>query len=181
MSYSRNFGFRSTVNIVRGARFKTPATASGADANGFLLGTAVVVDPSNVGFLTRPAASAAPTALSGVVVYEHIQFQGVDPFLTTPLDPPFNFAPLGRYVQVVHGPGTKVWFKNTSDQTLYDGRVLPGETLVTTSLGSVAVGDGLDPSGSNGQWKVSSDLTTAWFLVTSVNATTGLVEAVFNF
>jgi hypothetical protein len=181
MSYSRNFGFRSTVNIVRSARFKTPASASGADANGFLQGTAVVADPSNAGVLTRPAADAIPTANSGIVIYEHIQSQGVDPFLTTPLDPPFNLVPLGRFAQVVHGIGVKVWFRNTADSAYYDGRTLPGVTLVTTSLGSVSVGDQLSPSGSNGQWAKTTNAGHGWLTVTSVNATTGSVEAVFNF
>lgn len=183
MGYSRNFGFRSTVNIVRNARFKTPASGSGADATGYLLGTAVVADPAAAGFVKRPTAGAVPNANSGIVLYEHIQFQGVDPLLTTPLDVPFNSAPLGRYVQVVHGIGTKVWFKNTAASALYDGRSIPAGTLVTGSLGSLAVGDGLTITGTNGQWVKSSDATGAdnWLTVTAVNATTGLVEAVFTF
>lgn len=182
MAYSRNFGFRSTVNIVRNARFKTPASGSGADATGYLLGTAVVADPSAAGVLKRPTAGDLPNANSGIVLYEHIQFQGVDPLLTTPLDVPFNSAPLGRYVQVVHGIGVKVWFKNTAASALYDGRSIPAGTLVGGSLGSLSVGDGLKVA-ANGTWVKSVDATGAdnWLTVTSVNATTGLVEAVFTF
>jgi hypothetical protein len=181
VSYTRAFGFRDLTAIVREGRFQVPTGLSGADANGYLIGTAVTADPANPGLLKRPAADAAPTALSGIVVYEHIQFQGVDPFLTTPLDPPFIYAPMGRYAQVVRGNGVKVWLKNTTTLPLYDGRSQAGLTMVTTSLGSVAVGDSLTPSGSNGQWKKSTVAGTEWLTVTSVNATTGLVEARFTF
>jgi hypothetical protein len=131
VSYTRNFGFRDLTAIIRDGRNKVPTGLTGADANGYLIGTAVAVDPANAGQLKRPAAAVAPpTALSGIVVYEHIQFQGVDPFLTTQYDPPFIYAPQGRFAQMVHGPGVKVWFKNTAALPLYDGRNQAGATLV---------------------------------------------------
>lgn len=180
MSYTRAFGFRDLTAVVRDGRNSVPTGLSGPDINGYLIGTAVTVDPSNPGQLKRPSADAAPTALSGIVVYEHIQFQGVDPFLTTPLDPPFIYSPQGRYAQMVHGPGVKVWFKNTTALPLYDGRSQAGLTMVSTSLGSLAVGDSLTP-GSNGVWKKATTPGTEWLTVESVNATTGLVEARFTF
>lgn len=180
MSYTRNFGFRDLTAIIRDGRNKVPTGLTGGDVNGFLIGSAVTVDSSNPGSLKRPGAAAAPTALSGIVVYEHIQFQGVDPFLTTQYDAPFIYAPQGRYAQMVHGAGVKVWLKNTADTPLYDGRTQPGATVVSTSLGSIAVGDNLTPD-ANGLWAKASDATTAWLTVESVNATTGLVEARFTF
>jgi hypothetical protein len=181
VSYTRNFGFRDTSNIVRDGRNKVPASGlSGADVNGFLIGTAVTVDPANPGLLKRPGAAALPTALSGIAVYEHIQFQGVDPFLTTQYDPPFQVAPLGRFAQMVHGLGVKVWLKNTADKPLYDGRVQKGATLVSTDLTTLAVGDGL-ATNADGTWSKAGDAAHSWLTVESVNATTGLVEARFTF
>lgn len=179
MSYTRNFGFRDFTAIIRDGRNKVPGSGlTGVDAGGFLLGTAVAVDPANPGQLVRPATSAAPTALSGIVIYEHIQFQGVDPFLTTQYDPPFQVAPLGRFAQMIHGPGVKVWFKNTVDKPLYDGRVQSGLQMVA-GIGSVSVGDYLTPA-ANGKW-AEGNATNGWLQVELVNQTVGLVEARFTF
>src|ERR1035437_3437348 len=104
MSYTRNFGFRDFSNIVRDGRNTTPT-----GGNALVLGTGVQVDASNPGVLVAVASAGAPTVLSGILVYEHIQFQGVDPFLTSPQDYPFTVAPLGRFAQMVHGLGVKVW------------------------------------------------------------------------
>lgn len=175
MSYTRNFGFRSFENIVRDGRNKVPASAT----SGYLIGTAAVVASDST--LGRPSASAAPTALSGLVVYEHIQYQGVDPFLASPQDAPFQVAPAGRYAQLVRGNGVKVFLKNTDDKPLYDGRIEAGVTVVdATDLATLAVGDYLDPK-ADGTWKKAADATTAWLQVESVNATTKVVEARLTF
>jgi hypothetical protein len=183
MGYTRNFGFRDFTGIVREARNKVPASGlTGPDASGFLIGTAVVEDSANPGQLVRPAGAAAPNALSGIVLYEHIQYQGVDPFLATSYDAPFQVAPLGRMAQMVHGPGVKVWFKNTVDTPLYDGRLQAGVTLVNGLGGatpSISVGDYLTP-GSNGRW-AEGNAGNGWLQVTLVNNTTGLCEARFTF
>lgn len=181
MSYTRNFGFRDLTNIIRDGRNQVPTGLTGSDANGFLIGTAVTVDPNNAGKLMRPGAAAAPTALSGIVLYEHIQFQGVDPLLTTPLDPPYIYAPQGRMAQMVHGIGVKVWFKNTANLPLYDGRQQVGGTLVNaTDLTTLKPGDNLTPA-ADGTWAKAASAAAAWLTVESVNATTGLVEARFTF
>ena len=183
MSYTRNFGFRDFTGIIRDGRNKVPATGLVAPDNaGFLIGTAVSVDPANPGYLVRPAAAAAPTALSGIVIYEHIQFQGVDPFLTTQYDPPFQVAPLGRYAQMIKGRGVKVWFKNTLDKPLYDGRIQAGVSLVSGLGGAtptIAVGQYLTPA-ANGLWAVGN-ATNGWLQVEYVNNTTGLCEARMTF
>ncbi|HET6914982.1 MAG TPA: hypothetical protein VFH56_02720 [Acidimicrobiales bacterium] len=180
MSYTRNFGFRDLSNIVRDGRNQVPTGLTGSDANGYLIGTAVTVDPNNPGQLMRPAAAAAPTALSGIVLYEHVQMQGVDPLLTTPLDPPFIYAPMGRFAQMVHGLGVKVWFKNTANTPLYDGRQIVGDTLVNTDLTTIKPGDALTPH-ADGTWDKTTTAGLAWLTVESVNSTTGLVEARFTF
>lgn len=183
MSYTRNFGFRDTTGIIRDGRNKVPGSGlSGPDAGGFLIGTCAVVDAAHPGQLVRPTSGDAPTPLSGIVVYEHIQFQGVDPFLTTQYDPPFQVAPLGRFAQLIHGLGVKIWLKNTADKPLYDGRVQTGQSMVT-GLGiatpTIAVGDYIGV-GSNGLW-IESDADSAWAQVEYVNNTTGLCEARLTF
>lgn len=181
MSYTRNFGFRDFSNIVRDGRNMVPAAGlTGSDVSGFLIGTAVTVDPANPGQLKRPGAAAVPTALSGIVLYEHIQFQGVDPFLATQYDAPFTVAPLGRFAQMIHGLGVKVWFKNTVDVPLYDGRIQTGKTMISTALNSLNVGDGL-ATAADGTWVKAADAAHSWLTVESVNPTTGLVEARFTF
>lgn len=185
MPYSRNFGMRSFENVVRHGRAKTPATLPSAASTigSLLLGTAVQVDPANPGVLKVPAAASAPTALSGVLVYEHIQYQGVDTNLTSPQDAPFNSAPLGRYVQVMHGQGAKVWFKNTADKTLYDGRLQKGYTLVAGVGGAtptVQVGDMLTPA-ADGTWQETATASLAWMVVENVDHTNALVECRLTF
>jgi hypothetical protein len=167
---------RSFENLVRDGRCQVPATG-----NPYLIGTAVVVDPST-NTLVRPADSAAPTILSGIVLFEHIQYQGTDPFLASPNDFPYTVVPLGRFAQRIHGPGAKVYFKNTADQPLYDGRVVTGQTIVAGLGGAtptIAVGDYLTPA-ADGTWK-EGNASTGWLQVEQVNNATGLCEARFKF
>jgi hypothetical protein len=106
MSYSRNFGFRSFENIVRNGRFRAPATGTP-----ILIGAPVIIDTATPGYL-KPATAGAALGLGGIALFEHIQKKGVDLDLVGTAD--FASVPLGQYTQIVHGPGTKVWFKNAS-------------------------------------------------------------------
>lgn len=177
MGYTRNFGVRDFTNIVRNGRFKTPADATAANTAGFtgegavnnvpLIGTAVQLDSDNPGYLKRPSANQEPDASCGVIVYEHIQWKGTDPALTTPQD--FETAPLNSYVQVVRGPGVKVWLKNTTDKPLYDGRSQTGRTLVagvSIATPTVAVGDYLTVA-ADGTYQEGT-AANGWFLVEDV-------------
>src|SRR5687768_8808357 len=116
MPYSRNFGMRSFENVVRVGRFRVPATGSPLK-----IGEGVMLDPANPGKLKRATAGVAAGANCGIVVYEHIQNKS--DALTTNHDAPYDVVPLGQYAQMMRGPGVKVWFKNTAEKTLYDGRV----------------------------------------------------------
>jgi len=175
MSYSRNFGFRSFENIVRNGRFRAPKTGTP-----IFIGAPVIIDTANPGFL-KPATAGAALGLGGIAVYEHIQTKGVDTALTTNSDDPFNKVPLGQYTQIVHGPGAKVWFKDTVDKTLYDGRTQAGVDLIATAIGSLAAGDGLTPDGA-GKWKKSTPGTDpAWLIIEQINTSTGVVEARLTF
>ena len=184
MGYTRNFGFRSFENVVRDGRHRVPA-ASG----GYEIGTAVKVDPAAAGFLTRPADGEAPTQLCGIALFEHIQYQGVDPFLTSPQDGPFQLAPAGQYAQMVHGQGAKVWFRNLGNKTLYDGRTQTNTSPLADTVNLPAVGDNLVPN-ADGKWRLAvtdvgvpanDENHKAWLIVEQVNASTGVVECRLTF
>lgn len=176
MSYSRNFGMRSFENVVRDGRFRAPKAGTP-----LLIGAPVALDAANPGFLRLATAAEAPSPLTGAVVFEHIQYKGVDTFLTTNVDAPFNRVPLGQYAQMMHGAGVKVWLKNTTGSALYDGRTQEAITIYT---GTPAVGGGLVPAG-DGTWRpvdgAAATPETAWLFVEQFNPDTGLVEARFNF
>lgn len=190
MGYSRNFGFRSFENIVRDGRFRIPKdlTTGGFGGDPVIIGTAVAVDPDPTrrGLLRRPAAAEAPTPLCGIVLFEHIQFQGVDTSLVTTSDEPYNQVPPGRYAQMIHGLGAKVWFKNTADKPMYDGRVQGGGTLydladTAADLDALAatVGSYLTPN-ADGIW-VEGDADTGWLIIEQVTPATGLIECRLTF
>jgi hypothetical protein len=175
MSYSRNFGIRSFENIVRSGRARTPAGST------LVIGEPVILDSAAPGFLKQATAGVAANGAAGVVVYEHIQMQGIDAALNTTSD--LNTIPGGRYAQRVHGAGAKVWFKNTAAKTLYDGRTLAAGALLASSVdvSTLAIGAQLTPDGS-GKYKVANGTTDGnWLTVEQVNSSTGLVEARFNF
>lgn len=172
MGYTRNFGFRSFENLVRDGRFRVPKEES------YAIGSPVTVGSD--GFLTRPAEGADPSQLSGIVLFEHIQMQGVDPFLSSPQDGVFQFAPAGQYAQMVHGQGAKVWFRDVGSKTMYDGRTQENEGLVT-GLGDLEVGDGLAPGADGEVWKKAGLDDTPWLEVQQVNPDAGLVECRLTF
>ena len=142
MSYSRNFGIRSFENIVRDGRFRAPASSQ------LKIGEPVVLDPDRPGFLKQAGDGASPNQGAGVIVFEHIQPQGRDAALNTYSD--FDFVPAGKYAQMVHGTGTKIWLKNTPQKTMYDGRVRDAAGLLASSVNvaNLKPGTGLAPDGS---------------------------------
>jgi hypothetical protein len=187
MSYSRNFGMRSFENVVRDGRFRAPRTGTPLK-----IGAPVQLDAANAGFVEAAADAAAPGPNAGIAVYEHIQNKS--DALTTQYDAPYDQVPNGQYVQVMHGPGTKVWFRNTADKVLYDGRTQTGDYLVSNGVGggtpvaptgaadlsTVAIGAGLVPDGA-GRFRVADATESAWMVVEQVNPATGRVEARLTF
>lgn len=173
MSYSRNFGMRSFENIVRTARFRVPASG-----NPFKIGAPVMIDAAAPGRLKAATANLRRGAGCGLVVFEHIQNKS-DALVTTS-DAPYNEVPLNVYAQMIHGLGAKVWFRQTADKTLYDGRVQAGYSLLADDVTAVEVGEGLSPDGSGKLVSETLD-DDSWFVVEQVNDSTGLVEARFTF
>lgn len=180
MSYGRNFGMRSFENIVRDGRSRVPASG-----NAMMIGSSVMLDASNPGYLKLATEAAAPGPNCGIVVFEHIQNKSDD--LVSYNDSPYDSVPLGAYAQMMHGAGAKFWLKNTDDKTLYDGRTRSAfnffvqtggseETIATTLIGTGIVPDGA------GKWRKTDGTNdasvggTAWAVIEQVNPTTGLIE-----
>lgn len=172
MGYTRNFGIRSFENIVREGRARTAAGSA------HVIGAPVKLDSANPGQLVAAAAGEAPAQGKGVVVYEHL--------LPTEIKQTYsdlNTVPGGVYAQIVHGPGVKIWLRDTAAKTMYDGSTLPAGDLLAASvnLGTLAIGAALTPDGA-GKYKVANGTTDGeWLIVESVNASTGVVEARFTF
>jgi hypothetical protein len=172
MAYSRYFGMRSFENVIRDGRFRTQAELR--------IGSPVVIDPDNAGKMKQAAAGEAPGQDCGLVIFEHIQNKS--DALTTVYDSPYDKAPAGQYAQIMHGPGTKVWFKNHASKVLYDGRTQEAGTLLDAGLdlATLKPGDGLAVA-ANGKFAKAADAATTWLVVEQVNPSTGRVEARLTF
>lgn len=158
MSYTRNFGFRGFENIVRIGRYRT--------ASELEIGAAVVGVPAD-GTIAK-ADNTSEKDLGGVLVYEHLNSAGHDPATFLPDDA--HTAPSGAYAQIVHGPGVKVWMKNSATVTLLTGT-------------APAAGDYLAPGSTAGTWTKAADAASGWLVVESVSGSgaTLSVEARFVF
>lgn len=185
---TRNFGMRRFTNLVREARFRAPA------ATDLRLGTAVEIDPADtdrVRVVTANALAAGgdtTTALVGILWYEHDSqtfnspaFGGAAGQLPQDLDT----APAGRMVQVLHGPGAKVWFRNTEASTTEPGLNYANtrsEVVMVEDLGhhgtqDLAVGDLLGWDNANARWGRTTTTTEAILRVTDVDHTLGVCDA----
>lgn len=171
MGYSRNFGFRSFENIVRMARHRTPDSGSQ-----LVIGSPVEVDPANEGRLRQAGAALVPHPGCGILLYEHIQYQGDDPFLTTASDK--DTVPLNSYAQIVRGNGVKVWFKNTEEKTLYDGRTQAARTMVAVGA-TPSVGEYLTPAG-DGTWQEGT-AANGWLWIEQADFEGGFFECRLTF
>jgi len=182
-SLGRNFDFRVTPDASsRAGRFSVDAEiAIGAPVQGSgdfdALGREIVEQAS--------AATPPIKGRCGIVVFEHIMYQDVDPALTTYSD--LGTAPADQAVQVVSGPNVKVVFTNTEDSTFLHSRSYAGRLMVVGAgaTPTVAVGNYLEPvangDDTDGYWQETATLANAWLVVTSVDTDRGEVEAQFLF
>ena len=184
---TRNFGFRRFTNLVREGRFRAPA------ATELRLGTGVEIDATDTS-LIREITSVNGTGGTGVVGmvgilwYEHDSQTYNDPRFgraaaLSPVD--LDTAPVGRMVQVLQGPGAKVWFRNTEANTTEPGlnytstraEVIMVANLGHDGTGDIAVDDLLGWDDTNSVWAK----TTAAFAILRVTAadnTAGTCDAV---
>lgn len=171
-NYGLNFGFRRSDETLRvsAGRYRTPLTGAP-----LLIGTAVEIDPANPGFLRVPAAGTpARPGTCGVLVQEEdflpsiYEVSGADSFSK-------GVAKKGRLSVISTGAGSKVWFKNTTAQSRWDGRQVPGVNLV--DLAGASVGDFLGWNGT--RWAVVADEATAHMEITELDTAKGYCEAVY--
>jgi hypothetical protein len=168
---TRNFGMRRFTNLVREGRFRSPA------ATALRLGTGVEIDPGDVlrvrSITTNVVGGSGDvrTSLVGVIWYEH-DSQTLEGQAAGSLVQDNDTAPANRMVQVLHGPGAKVWFRNTLASTTEPGlnfaNTRPAVTMVD-GMATLAVGDLLGWDSTPGNWAVTADPTEAVFRVTAVN------------
>jgi len=181
MSSTRNFEFRvSPLGGQRGGRYVlggaarpigVPVKTNGANDG---LGRATVV-------LATGNQVAPKSGQGGVLYYQDIHYAGVDQMLTTYSD--IDTAPLGAAIQVVSGDTVKIAFTNTSASTFLNRSGYPTPRVMVAGLGAtptLAAGDFLTPGIGNdtdGYWTETATAANAWLVVTSVDSTTGVVEA----
>lgn len=186
MSYGRNFHFLITPRSgERNGRYYLDSdTPLAIGAPVVLSGEVDTAARQGVEVATSAQEPPAP-GTGGILVYEHIQPLHVDTFETTYSD--FDTAPAGESVQVVSGTTIKVGLKNTT-ATSFRVRVgYPNARTMVDGVGTtpdVNEGDYLTPgvgTDADGYWAKTADLSDAWLIVTSVNHTTGEVEARLNF
>ena len=171
--YGLNFGFRRSDEsmAIREGRQKTPVGVE------LLQGTAVEIDPANPGFM-RQSAAGVTNPLSG---YHGLLVQE-DAHLFSIHEPMWRDTyQLGRTkpnkLSVIwSGKGTKVWFRNTQDESRFDGADYTGVQIV--DLTGVDVGDGLTWNGT--RWAASAG-ADRWLTVTLVNTAAAYCEAVLDF
>ena len=186
-SYGRNFGFRIPPDADdRGGRYANGDTA-------LPIGAPVKIDlvegVNALGLqVVQLATGAQAPALSGagIIVYEYgpAAFAGDDPNLVLFSDK--DTAPAGAAVQLVHGPGVKVWLTNT-DNTAFDDFTANFDhstaRVMVAGLGAtptVTVGDYLTPGTGNntaGYWAETGSASNAWLRVTRVEYDRHSVEA----
>lgn len=187
---TRNFGIRRFTNLVREGRFRAPA------ASELVLGTGVELDPTST---TDPQeirqiddaggndlGGTGITGLVGALWYEHDSQTYVGaPFGSLMQD--FDTAPVGRMVQVLHGRGAKVWFRNTEASTTEPGLNFSNtraERIMVANLGfngtgDLAADDLLAWDAANGYWAETAVLAEAVFRVTYADNSLDTCDAEF--
>jgi hypothetical protein len=144
----------------------------------------VEIDPNDTDRIRQATATAisgggdTATDLCGILWYEHDSqtfnspaFGGAAGQLPQDLDTASN----GRMVQVLHGPGVKVWFRNTEASTTEPGLNYSntrGAVTMVEGLGGatpvVVVGDLLGWN-TNGYYSVTTTASEALLRVTAVD------------
>lgn len=179
---TRNFGMRRFTNLVREGRFRAPAAAE------LRLGTAVEIDPGDTDRVRQATANATGevganvrTALVGILWYEHDSQTYNDPRFGAAaglLKQDLDTAPANRMVQVLHGPGAKVWLRNTEDSTTEGGLNWPNTRAAVTMWDSVTdVGDLLGWDNANGYYTVTTTEAEALLRVTHIYADGETIDA----
>lgn len=136
----RNFGMRRFTNLVREGRLRAPASG-----DVLRLGILVEQDPNDPDRVREADLTAVGGSgdvrlnLCGILWYEHDSQTYNDPRFgdaAGQLVQDLWWAPNNRLVQVLHGPGAKVWLRNTAANTTEPGLNFP-ITSDTIELASI--------------------------------------------
>lgn len=187
---TRNFGIRRFTNLVREGRFRAPAASALRLGTGVELDPTSTEDPQEIRQIDDAGANdlggGGIVGLVGALWYEHDSQTYVGaPFGSLMQD--FDTAPVGRMVQVLHGAGAKVWFRNTEASTTEPGLNFPNtrsEVVMVADLGhdgagDVAADDLLAWDAANGYWAETAVLAEAVFRVTYADNALGTCDAEF--
>lgn len=177
MSFTRNFEIKRWVGtLLRSGQDKSPAGTS------LVLGTICEPDPANPGLIKQSGSTSTRGSGLGVLWFEHIQYQGVDPNLVLYVDR--DTAPANALVQIVTGAGVKVQYRNTIAITLADGRTRAARSMINvTSLNvgdylTVAAGGTLTRGTANGTAPAATDVMRVTAIDVSLGAGREIVDAV---
>jgi hypothetical protein len=178
--YGLNFGFRVSDETRRSSfgRVRTPKSGPA-----LRIGTAVELNPDDPMYL-RPVDAArmgaadftwGPTAGILVQEEEHLRsVYGAEYFDSFDI----GVAQHNRLSVITSGAGTKVWFKNTTQQVRADGRVIPAVSMFTTA--GMAVGVAVTWDGAAMRWAPAAGANpndaTSIGVCSYYNASAGLVE-----
>lgn len=184
---TRNFGMRRFTNLVREGRFRSPSSAT------LRLGTLVEIDPSDTSRVRQAVDTAiggtgdVRLSLVGILWYEHDSQTYNDPAFggaAGQLPQDLDTAPVNRMVQVLHGPGAKVWLRNTEANTTEPGLNFPSDRAAVTMVAglggatpTINVGDLLGWDNSAGNWAATTDATKAVLRVTYVDNALATLDA----
>jgi hypothetical protein len=185
---TRNFGFRRFTNIVREGRLRSPASGTT-----LRIGTFVEQDPNDPDRIREATVTAigggGDVRLNkcGILLYEHDSQTYNDPRFgaaANQLVQDLWWVPNNRMVQVISGPGVKVWFRNTAAETTEPGLNFPNtreEVTMVSGIGiatpTVAVGDLLGWDDSNDFYTVTANAAEAFMRVTALYNDTATVDA----
>jgi hypothetical protein len=173
--YGPNFGFRVSDETRRSSmgRVKTPATGAI-----LLQGTAVAIDATNAGFLRVATANEHPrTGTCGLLIQEESWNRTV--YETSIIDSyALSVTKPNTLSVITNGPGTKVWFRNSTTKTRADGRVITGVTMFNPT--GVAVGQGLAWNGTTWVNVAAPDDPTSFMEVVYFDSARAYLEAVLT-
>jgi hypothetical protein len=177
-SYGRNFDFRVVPDERdRRGRIFLDEGADVAIGAPFIIADDADADALRTDALPATLATSSQIpkrGLSGIGIYEWLDFNQFDPLWTTYSDR--DVIPDQRQFQLVSGAGIKVVFRNTAARTFMHTRDYAGRIMVAGmgATPTVGVGDYLTPGTGN-------DTSGYWARVTNVDALRQEVEAEFLF
>ncbi len=172
--YGLNFGFRRSEEGTRSSegRLKVPAAGT------FRLGSLVMFDPANPGYLKVGTANVVGEGSTvGLLVQEEIWDRSV--YTPSIIDSWYlGVARNNRLAVISAGPATKVWFKNTAAQTRADGRAIGAVQMVDFTTPPV-INDYLTWTGTNYAKSGGNVVTDSMLRVTLSNGV-DFLEAVLT-